>query len=146
MPLYLDDLKVIQEQVQEMGRFINGIYDAYVISDGFSYTQHTNNGSLTYRVPDCTFLVDGELYTMKAADNLPPDPNGKHYIHLMRTPSEERIFSHGDRKACHETLTAEFLSGEQVYKSLGPLSDDELETKGYYNVGNIVTIDQGNIT
>ena len=145
MPLYLDDLKAIQDQIQEMGRFIGRTYGASILAVDFGLTPYINGEEHSYRHPACTFLVDGEVYTMEAKENISPDTQGKFYVHLIRTESESRIFTSGDNHNCHETLTAEIVTHDSVMTKPGNYDDDTLEGYGYYNVNNVVVLSEGKI-
>lgn len=145
MPLYLDDLKAIQDQIQEMGRFIGRTYGASILAVDFGLTPYIEGGEYLYRHPACTFLVDGEVYTMEAKDPISPDPNEEFYVHLIRTKSESRMFTNLEQYNCHETLTAEIVTRETVMEDVGFYDDDTLEGYGYYNVNKVVVLSEGKI-
>ncbi|MBQ8282420.1 MAG: hypothetical protein IJZ01_02455 [Paraprevotella sp.] len=129
MPLYLDDLDIIQQQIRTTNR-INALYAGLhpdsTIAFGSIFEVYLKNGEDVYRsLSESYFQHDGDIYKMEAFDDIPVEPTHKRvsekdnviYIEFRQTQIADRMHNNGHMKACHATLTAHFWTyDEMIYQ------------------------------
>ena len=128
MPLYLDDLDIIQQQIRTTNR-INALYAGLdpdsTIAFGSIFEIHIKNSEDVYRsLSESYFQHDGDIYKMEAFDDIPVEPtspiikeNNDIFIEFRQTHIAYRTHNDGHDRACHATLTAHFWTyDEMVHK------------------------------
>lgn len=130
MPLYLEDLEVIQNQIIMTNR-MNAIYVGLHPDDTIQLTgsalkgTHYENGVLCYTGSEGYLQYKGEIYYMDEYDKIPVKPTSPNisdadnriYIEFRQEQGEYRMHNDGVERYCQATLTAHFWTyDEMVHK------------------------------
>lgn len=151
-PLYIDDLKTLQEnptnQMSALLQALGANTSAFLLERIQGELKKLNEGdkTTTFQTKKNWLVLDGIIYEIKETTLVAHSWNDPLYVGVRKSTSDVRTFEDGQERACRETaeafLTLEKTEGvfnvselKTLFDLIAPMLVDRLPESEYQNVG-----------